>query len=986
MRTLPRFAFGGAGTLVPCLLLAFLLPPPAPAAAQATGTVTGTVADQATGRLLPGVQVTIVGTQLGVVGTAQGQFTIPNVPAGEHTVRAQLIGYQTAEQTVTVAAGETATVNFQLRTRALAMDEMVVTGVGQATERRQLTASVAVLSEQMIAEAPVQSLEQLLQGRVAGSTVSMVSAQPGTGALMNFRGISSVFGAQTPVIYIDGVRVDNSQSTAGGTGGEQSSALAEIMTSDIERIEITRGGAASTLYGSDAATGVIQIFTKRGRPGAPRISLRVEQGQDRPELKYILDARHIYRSRVEAGEVPGDFIEREFFQTGWNQDYQIGVSGGTEHVTYNVSGRIQDTEGVQPKNEGTLYALRGGMQANLTERSRVNFSGSYTRHTFDRLFNGTAIADPITALEVGDVMFFAGTDNLRDALDIFLMPEIDETVNRFNFSAGYNFDYSENLGFRVTVGADHRNNEQTQFQPIGFTAGQEVGQLFRRQRTFTSATLDAAGTLRWPITDAFRNSLTVGVQGFRDDTYVLFGQGRGFALPGSKDFGDAGDITAGENRSQVFTGGVFIDENLAIHDRLFLNAGLRIDAGTSFGDDVDWAAYPKLGAAYDIAREPALERFFEGPVVSDLRLRIAYGETGKFPPPFLRDRTFDATSFRGEAAPRFDNPGNPDLEPEVTQTLEFGFETALWNDRIGIDFTYFDATTNDALFFVPEQPVTGQGTQIRNVGEISNKGIELDVSLQVINRPNFSWQVGATYQTVENEVVDMGIAAPFGGQTRVQEGQPVGVWFVTTPIDTTGDGLLDGFENQLFGCPDPEESGCKGRTPWPTRSGSFSTRLTLFQGLTVSALADWAGGHHVFDWGSIWATFNGIFRSELAAGRSGDPTDPDFQFPIRHNAAGQPIGPYSQGTARSAFLEPGRWWKLREVSARYVLPRNLVDGLGVQSATVFASGRNLHISSRSFTVDPELAGLVGTGLQLGGEQSITISPPRAFRFGFEFVF
>jgi TonB-dependent starch-binding outer membrane protein SusC len=990
MRTLQTFVPTGIGVASLALLLAFLLAPPAPAAAQATGTIEGEIVDQASGRTLAGAQVAIPGTRLSVASGNNGRFQLTGVPAGEVTVRVQLIGFQTEEQTITLAQGATATLNFQLSTRALAMDELVVTGVGQATERRQLTASVSVLSEQMIAEAPVQSLEQLLQGRVAGATVSMVSAQPGTGALINFRGVSSVIGSQTPVIYVDGVRVDNSQSTSGGTGGEQSSALSELMTSDIERIEITRGGAASTLYGSDAATGVIQIFTKRGRPGPPQITFRVEQGVDTPELRYILDARHVYPSRVESGEVPGNFIAREFFQSGWNQDYQLGITGGTSQFTYSVSGRILDTEGVQPQNEGTLYSMRGGIQANLSEQSRLTFSGSYTRHNYDRLFNGTAIADPITALEVGDVMFFTGADNLRDALDIFLMPEIPESVNRFNFSAGYQYDHSERLSFRATVGADHRNSEQTQFQPIGFIAGQAEGQLFRRQRNFTSATVDAAGTLRWPISPDYRNSVSVGVQGFRDDTYVLFGQGRGFALPGSKNFGDAGDITSGESRSQVFTGGVFIDDNLAMFDRYFLNLGVRIDAGTSFGDDVDWAAFPKVGAAYQISREPALERFFEGPVVTDLRLRAAYGETGKFPPPFLRDRTFDATSFRGESAPRFDNPGNVELEPEVTQTLEVGFEAAFWNDRIGVDFTWFDATTMDALFFVPEPPVTGLGTQIRNVGELSNKGVELDMSVSLVNRPGLFWNVGATVQTVTNRVVSMGDASPFGGQQRVQEGQPVGVWYLTTPIDTSGDGLMNGFESQLMGCPDPGDDPqrplCTGKTPFPTRSGSFSTQVGFLDGLTLSALVDWAAGHYVFDWGSVWATFNGIYRKELAEGRSGDRDDPDFQFPLRYTAGGDLIGPYTQGTARSAFLEKGDWWKLREISARYILPQSLVQGLGVDRATVFASGRNLFISSTSSTVDPELAGLVGGGLQLGGEQSITISPPRTFRFGFEFVF
>ncbi len=975
-----RFARSRAWVLIPLVLCQLILATPDAASGQGTGTIQGQVTEVVSGRALPGAQLSIVGTSRSVAAAAQGRYTLTGVPSGQVTVRVQLIGFEALERTVSVATGQTVTLDFELGTRALAMDALVVTGIGQATERRQLTTSVAVISAQTIAEAPVQTLDQLLQGRVAGTTVSAISAQPGTGSLINFRGVSSVFGAQTPVIYVDGVRIDNSQSTAGGTGGEQSSALSEILTSDIERIEITRGGPASTLYGSDAATGVIQIFTRRGSPGAPRITARVEQGVDLPELRYILDAGRIYPGRVASGEAPANFLEQNFFRSGWFQNYTFGVSGGTDLATYSLTTRIQRSEGVQPDNHGTVYSTRGGMHASPTDRSRVSFSGSFTRSTFGRIFNGIAIADPITAMEVGDALFFTGAGTLQEALDVFLMPEIDETVNRFQFSTGYQWDHSEYFGLRLTVGADHRNNEQTQFQPIGFTPDQPTGQLFRFNRNFTSATFDGAATMSYPTEGDVRNTLSIGVQGFRDNTYTLFGQGRGFALPGSKDFSEAAAITAGEGRAQLFTGGLYFDENVALHDRVFLNVGMRLDAGTSFGDDVDYALYPKLGVAYDPSREPTLERYFQGPVLSSLRLRSAYGETGKFPPPFLRDPSFDAIPFRGESAPRFDNPGNEDLRPEVTGTLEFGFEAALWNDRVGIDFTWYDARTKDALFFVPEQPVTGQGTQIRNVGQITNTGFEVDMGVLVVNRPGLSWHMGATFQTVENEVQDMGGAADFfvGAQKRVSGGKKVGAWYVTTPYDTNGDGLNDGSRLEFAGCEFASHDECSGISPTPVRSGSFSTRLTLFQNLTLSALADWAGGHRVMDYGSVWATFNGIFRRELV--------EEGYEFPRRYSTEGQETGRYSQSTARSAFLYDGDWWKLREISARYTLPERFARTLGVQSGLVFGSLRNAHIWSANPLIDPELAGLVGDGLELGGDNSITISPPRSFRIGLEFVF
>jgi TonB-dependent starch-binding outer membrane protein SusC len=999
---LPKVRLAAPHFMAVLAVCGLLLATPPDGAAQATGTVQGRVVDGATQRPLEGTQVVVVGTGRGALTNAQGQFLILGVPAGDVSVRAVRIGYAAEERTVSLAAGATATVEFQLRIAAVAIDEIVVTGVGEAARRRELSSSVAVIGRDEIEAAAVQSVDQLLQGRVAGATVNAISAQPGTASLMNFRGISSVFGSQTPVIYVDGVRVDNAQSTAAPTGGEQTSALADILVADIERIEITKGGAASTLFGSDAATGVIQIFTRRGMPGAARVTARIEQGFDTPELKYIMDTGMIYPEFVWAGHpnfnpgaerIPPDFLARNFFQTGHYQSYNVSVSGGMEDVTYAVSGRVQQSDGIQPDNQSEIFNLRGNVSASLTPRVRAQFTGGYTRSGFGRIFNGDAIADPLTALEVGDVMFFTGLGhspaNFLRAFDIYLRPEITESVNRFQFSTGLQYEATERFSSRVTVGLDSRANQQRIFQPIGFTPGNPEGSLNRRDRDFLSVTMDAAATYAYPRHGTVTSSLTVGVQGFRDNTSIVNAFGRGFALPGTKAFDEAADITAFEQNQQVFTGGLYIDERIGLWDRLFLNLGVRIDAGTSFGDEVDYEVYPKAGLAYNLADEPFF-RDAAGDVFDHLRLRVAYGQTGKFPPPFLRDRTFSAISFRGESAPRFDNPGNPDLRPEVTETFEAGLDLAFLSNRVGVDFTYFDARTRDALFFVPEQPVTGQGTQIRNVGSISNTGIEVDVNARIIHRPRFSWQVGATYQTVDNEVTDMGGAAPFnitssgtgGMQQRVEEGHQVGAWRVTTPIDTSGDGNPDDSEFQFT-----------GKGPTPTRSGSFNTSISLFGNLQLAALADWAGGHQVYDWGSVWATFNGILRREIVdCPPQGHPSfnadcEPRFRFPVRHDPeTGEPIRRYTTGQAGSAFLLDGDWFKLREISARYNMPASWTARFGANRGALTASARNVAIFSDNKLVDPELAGFVGGGLQLGGTSSITVSPPRAFRFGVEFTF
>ena len=420
--------------------------------------------------------------------------------------------------------------------------------------------------------------------------------------------------------------MDNDQSTAAGTGGEQSSALADLLTTDIERIEVTKGGAASTLYGSDAATGVIQVFTRKGTPGAPRITGRIEQGIELPELKYIFDTRLAFPDQVESGEVTGTFMEDVFFKSGHTQNYYLGVSGGTADVTYNVSGRLEEKDGTQPKDGSTNYSLRGGIQASLTENFTFEFSGSYVRHNFDRLYNGSAIADPLTTFEVGDALFFSRASTLQEAMDIFLLPEITEWVNRSIMSGTARWQIRDDLGFRFTLGTDNRTNQQRTYEPIGFTPGEPTGELRRFDRSFTSVSLDAGLTYDWSTADGVVGTATsIGVQGFRDDESTIVGRGRTFGLPGTFDFGSAAEIVADEGNVELFSGGVYVDEQVSLWDKLYVGGGFRIDAASSFGDNIDYEFYPKATGSYILSEDLPLS------FVDEFKLRAATGRLATFP-------------------------------------------------------------------------------------------------------------------------------------------------------------------------------------------------------------------------------------------------------------------------------------------------------------------------------------------------------------------
>ena len=960
-----------------------------PAAAQVTGTITGRVTAAGTDAPIAGAQIEVVGTSMGSLSNDRGVFLILNVPVGARDLRVVRLGYSDATQTVTVAAGQSVSVNFSMSQTAIQMGEIIVTGTGQPTERRRLSADVAVVAADEIAASTASNVTELLQGRIPGAQVNAVSAQPGTAGLMSFRGPSSVMSAQTPVIYIDGVRVDNKMGIGSDFGGEQTSALADLAISNIDRIEVTKGGAASTLFGADAATGVIQIFTKRGS-GEARFTANIEQGVDYPETKFIQDVDFVYPADKfpqlrEHESWDPNFVKNTVLKSGHYQSYQVSALGGTPVLGYSLSGRLQESDGIQRGNESQMYSLQAGMQAELTETLSADFSGSYLRHNFHRVPNGTTTSGVLTNIEVGDFLAFVGKQNLGDALDVYYKQDIMEQVDRYTLSTSLSYNPAPLFSARATLGVDKRASSQRHHEDIDMVATSRTGAIIVNTRDFTGVTMDLRGTFTYQIPLFTSSSTTAGFQGFRESETTANMSGQDFALPGSLRFNQAARINASEGGQQVFNGGVYFLQQLGIQEQLFLEAGIRFDGNTAFGDNVSYQGYPKVGASYDLAAAGFLPDF-----VGTARLRANYGATGKFPPPFLRDRTFRASPFRGESAPRFDNPGNADLKAERVATVEAGLDASFFGERIGLNLTAYRATTKDALFIVNEQPASGQLSQLRNVGKIRNQGIEANANLQLVQTPVTSLRLNLTYSRLRNEVLDLGGVPPFELRTnerrefgRVQEGYPIGVRYMNYPIDTNGDGKFDGTERGIVKHPETGEH----MTPYPTSTGSIGTQLE-FPGLRIAlnALADWSRGATVQDYAAIWSYFNNI---------------PRIPFPMRYNLQGAELGTYNYLQAMNYILVKGDYFKIRELSARYELPEALAQRFRGDRASLSVAVRNVLTwvpspqslfapeGARPYLVDPELHGYQepsNGGLQLGGSQSVALPPPMSVRLGFQITF
>ncbi|HST61358.1 MAG TPA: TonB-dependent receptor plug domain-containing protein, partial [Longimicrobium sp.] len=390
-----------------CLLGLALLP--GHARAQSTGRVTGTVTDAGSGQPLAAATVTVAGTSLSTATDAQGRYTLAGVPAGSRSVSAARLGYGTGQRTVTVAAGAEATANFALSSSVLLLDEVVVVGYGEQ-ERRDVTGSVASVNTAALEDVPVQSLDQMLQGTVAGVQVTQASSAPGGGISIRVRGSSSISGSSEPLYVIDGFPIENDPEGASpGSGGRTtatvpSNPLAALNPSDIESIQILKDASATAIYGARGANGVVIVTTRRGRAGRPELSFDVFTGTQAVANRYeLLDARELATAINEASVDGGGtavfgqaFIDTLGAGTDWQDEifrdaplrgFQGSVSGGTsgDNVTrYAVSGGYFDQTGVVLGSGFERYSLRASLDQGIGNRLRfgATLTGSRVNSTF----------------------------------------------------------------------------------------------------------------------------------------------------------------------------------------------------------------------------------------------------------------------------------------------------------------------------------------------------------------------------------------------------------------------------------------------------------------------------------------------------------------------------------------------------------------------------------------------------------------------------
>ena len=914
-----------------------------PVAAQ-TGTVTGTITDASNGAGIQSVQVYLVDTGLGTLTNATGRFLILNVPAGSYTLRAERLGYATQDIQVSVSAGGTVAQNFLLESEALGLDEIVVTGTAGAARRREIGNTIASVSVADIAEPPA-NVDALLQGRVAGMTVFNSSGNAGSGARIRLRGNVSVAQSNQPLIYVDGVRIRSTSfdknvpptGYPGRSGNDVASPLNSINPADIDRIEVIKGAAATTLYGTEAAAGVIQIFTKRGHTGAPQWVASIEQGVSQMGAFGVDNS--IRNDVSAAGGTPEYMFIDPWLRNAWQQRYSLSVSGGGDALQYFVSGSMEDDEGVLPNDAEQKATIRGNFTFSPAENLQLQWNTSFMNDAFTNTAAGNN-AHGLTLNVFRRTANYFGNEE-KSNLDQLLGQTISTQIDQLITGGTATYTPFANFTNRLNIGYDLAQQNNRNLRPFGFVRAPD-GILSDGRSEFETLTVDYVGTLSFGLGESVNSSLSFGGQSITEEIQRTTAYAEDFPGPGDPTVTTGGTRLGFEQRQRVVNAGFFVQNVLDLSDKYFLTAGFRVDGNSAFGSDFGLQFYPKLSASWVLSDED-----FWGDN-GQLKLRAAWGQSGRAPGAFDAVQTYQGVGWGNSPAFYPGVLGNPDLGPERTAELEFGFDGSFFSDRMQVDFTYYDQKTTDALFAVRQSASIGFGaSQLENVGEIGNKGMEITLNTVVLEGDVWAWDLGGSYSSNNSKVGLPDEVPEFStGGGWIIDGQPAPVMYgecVTNP-DALAEPVVD--------------DECVIGPNSPTDIFALNTSVTLPGGLRLSARGEYQGGHYV----PAGVAQNAVRRSVVWAGCN-EVYNIAGEAPLRATSPGRANLTALQRAKCDPGLTDGDYWtekadffKIRDITLQAPLPESLVPG--ASGATLTVSGRNIFrwTNSEWTHFDPEMGG------------------------------
>lgn len=801
--------------------------------------IAGRVTDSSTGQPVAGAQLSVLGSNLGTQTNSNGAYTIRGVAPGTPTVRVLIIGFAEQSKQVAVTAGQTATLNFELAPMAVVLSPVVATATGEQRRIEVGNAIAHVNAAEVVQTRAVSNVGDLLTSRAAGVMV-IPGTQTGAGVRIRIRGTSSLSLTNNPIFIIDGIRVESATgSSSVSVGGTTPSRLGDLNPEEIESIDVVRGPSAATLYGTDAANGVIVITTKRGVAGRSQWTYYTEQTAltDRNEYPTAYRAWRTgttgtsnstasntvqcFLSQVAAAGCLQDSVtsynlhkdkEATPYGVGYRQQHGLQLRGGSEAVRYFLHGEWEDEDGVtkvpeferrylsnrgislRPEQESPNHLKKITARANLNIAARDNLDiavnagyitqdlrlprsdDSGTAGIAANTYGGPGFKYNLNA--AGDTLYGWREFTPRDVFETTTQQSIERLIS----SVSTNWRPRDWVVVRGNFGVDYIQRQDTQLCRFGdcTSATDRLGFKIDNRTNFYVYTLDAGATATRQLATGIESQTSAGLQLYRN---VFSRNGaQGTQLPPGAVTVTAGAVAfADETNSESRTLGGYVEQRVAFRDKLFLTGALRSDRNSAFGADFKTVFYPKFSASWVVSDEAF---FPKAQWLNQLRLRTAYGASGVQPGTTDAVQYYAPTATLGESGQVsgavFSTLGNSKLRPERSAEIEVGVDGTFWNNRVSTELTYYNKSSKDALIsrILPPSVGTGATNRFENLGEVRNWGWEAMVNAQLLQTEALRWDISINGSANSNELIDLGGVPPITGATIHQkEGYPLNGWW-----------------------------------------------------------------------------------------------------------------------------------------------------------------------------------------------------------------
>jgi len=801
-------------------------------------TISGKVSNQKDNSGIEGISIVIKGTRNGVYSDNLGNFSLKLNSNNAITLVASGVGFRTQELNVDpskMASG----LNIVLTEQFSKLDEVVVTGTSAGTTKRQLGSYISSVNADDLTKGATGNVLAALQGKTAGAQIIQNSGDPAGGMSVRLRGISSVLSSSEPLYIVDGViinnatnRVTNTSSNYDGgnfVGSIGQNRMVDINPADIERIEVLNGAAAAATYGSRANAGVIQIFTKRGKSGAAKVSfsttymnsnLRKKLDVNQSPTKFggptdgpgALTQDILVPAAITTTSVTRYDYQDYIFRNASGTDNTVSVSGGNDRTKYYFGGSYFYNQGIIQNTDFQRFSFRSNIDQVINKWLSMNLGLNYTNSSANEKPDGQSFFSPTNSVTIignfHDIWTRDANGNIRAVGErgrvnpVSVIEDIKQrqTTNRLIGSFGMKMKAAKGLTFDYLMGIDtYAQNGTTYIPPYAYNASPaffgggptldptQNGYSSAANNNFFQINHDLTGNYTVDITKDFNSTTQVGFsQQYEKSNFALI-QGRGFAPFIETVNGASTPLPGVDDRSEISISGLYIQQNFKIKNQFYLTGAVRRDASSVFGANQRNQIYSKASASYIISSTDFWNQLDIAKAFDLVKVRLAYGESGNLTGigAYSRFNTYGSNSFLGRSALNSSSTlANENVKPERQSEIEYGLDLGMLNNRVGLTVNVYNKKVTDLLINRQLSPTNGFSSLLDNFGALENTGYEVMLTLVPVQNKDLKWEMTTIYNRNRNKATKIGQALTLfstnsGTPIGIVEGQPIGIFYGT---------------------------------------------------------------------------------------------------------------------------------------------------------------------------------------------------------------